>query len=167
MIPRGFLVMLVSLVALTAGCTQLTQSEIKFLETRELDLAYEEAFTAAANGLFSLGFTVDHSDKDSGILTGSRKDPRVGAKVMNTVLFGVIGLAATSDRTEAISFMLRPLKSDVTLLRMKFLVNGKQILDRNFMTQIWQRIEREAMLDTRPHEEGKGPESPDGRTNPT
>jgi hypothetical protein len=33
----------------------MTQTEIKMLETRELDLPYDDAYQAALNGLFSLG----------------------------------------------------------------------------------------------------------------
>jgi len=139
-----------SMMACCGGCVQLTQSEIKALETRELDMPYDEAFMAAANGLFSLGFTIDHSDKVAGILTGKRLDPNTGAKVANAIFFGVIGLAATKERNEAISFMLSPLEPDVTQLRMKVVVNGKPVVDRTMMTKIWQQIEREAMLETRP-----------------
>ncbi len=144
-----------SLCSYSSGCatTTMTQAEIKFLETRELDLPYDEAYTAATNGLFSLGFTISHSDKESGILTGNRHDPRTGAKLTNALFFGVIGLAATSERNEAVSFMLNALSPEITLLRMKVVVDGKSVVDRELMTNIWQRIEREGMLETRPHEE--------------
>jgi hypothetical protein len=132
---------------LLAGCSpSLTQSEIKFLETRQLDLAYDDSFKAAANGLFALGFTVDHSDKESGIVTGKRKDPQVGAKVAGALLFGVVGLLATGDREESVSFMITKVEPTLTELRMKLLVDGKPVTDRTMMTKVWQQIEREAML---------------------
>jgi len=140
----------VVLLATGAGCTQLTQAEIKALETRELDLPFNEAYQAAANGLFSLGFTIAHSDKESGIVSGTRHDPCTGAKITNTIFFGALGLAATSDRNEAVSFMLSRIEDTVTQLRMKVVVNGKPVVDRKLMTQIWQQIEREAMLDAGP-----------------
>lgn len=150
--PAGFLV-IVPLMVCCGGCVQpITQTEIKALETRELDMPFDEAFSAAANGLFSLGFTIDHSDKVSGILTGKRLDPRAGAKLANAIFFGVIGLAATKERNEAVSFMLSPLEPNVTQLRMKVIVNGKPVVDRKMMTKIWQQIEREAMLETKPSE---------------
>lgn len=133
-----------------SGCATLTQSEIKFLETRELDLSYDDAYQAAANGLFSLGFTINHSDKESGILTGQRHDPRTGLKITNTILFGLLGLAATQSSDQAITFMLTSLEPEVTELRMKIVRDGKPAVDRKLMTKIWQGIEREAMLETRP-----------------
>ena len=133
-----------------SGCAQLTQAEIKALETREMDCSYDHAYQAAANGLFSLGFTISHSDKNSGILTGTRLDPNTGAKVAAAVFFGVIGLLATQDRNEAVTFMLSPLEPNVTQLRMQVVVNGKASVDHKLMTAIWQQIEREAMLESRP-----------------
>lgn len=134
-----------------AGCMQpLTQAEIKSLETRELNLPYEQAYMAAANGLFSLGFAVEHSDKASGILTGQRTDKQAGKKVAAGLMFGLIGVLATGNRTEAVTFMVTPASPTVTNLRMKVIVDGKQVTDRQFMTKIWQQIEREGMLDSGP-----------------
>ena len=134
----------------SSGCAQMTQAEIKSLETREMDCSFDEAYKAAANGLFALGFTVSHSDKASGILTGTRQDPNTGAKIAAAVAFGVIGLLATQDRNEAVTFMLSPLEPKLTQLRMKVMVNGQPLTDRTMMTKIWQQIEREAMLESRP-----------------
>jgi hypothetical protein len=133
-----------------AGCAQPTQSEIKSLETREMDCSFNEAYSAAANGLFSLGFTVSHSDKESGILTGTRNDPNTGNKIAAALAFGVVGLLAVGDRNEAVTFMLSPLEEKLTQLRMKVIVNGSSVFDRQLMTKIWQQIEREAMLESRP-----------------
>jgi len=143
-------VILIGAAFTSSGCVHLTQAEIKALETREMDCSFDEAYRASSNGLFSLGFTISHSDKESGILTGTRHDPNTGAKVANAILFGVIGLAATKDRDEAVTFMLTPLEPNLTQLRMKVIVNGKAVIDRKFMTKIWQQIEREAMLESRP-----------------
>lgn len=138
----------------SSGCTQLTQAEIKALETRELDLPFNEAYQAAANGLFSLGFAIEHSDKASGIITGKRKDPQTGAKIGAAVAFGVLGLLAVGDRDEAVTFMLTELEDNLTQLRMKIVINGKPVIDRKLMTKIWQQIEREAMLESRPSDYG-------------
>lgn len=132
------------------GCSQMTQAEIKYLETREIDLPYDESYRAAMNGLFSLGFTIEHSDKESGVVTGKRNDPNTGAKIGAAVAFGLIGVLATGDRNEAVTFMLSKLEPKVTQLRMKVLVNGKAVTDRTVMTKIWQQIEREAMMESRP-----------------
>ena len=134
----------------SCGCTQLTQAEIKALETREMDCPFDEAYKAAANGLFSLGFAIEHSDKESGIVTGKRKDPQTGAKIGAAIAFGVLGLLAVGDRDETVTFMLTEVEPNLTQLRMKVIINGKGVIDRTLMTKIWQQIEREAMLESRP-----------------
>lgn len=141
---------LVLVVLGLAGCSQMTQAEIKMLETRELDLPYDEAYAAASNGLFSLGYTIDHSDKESGILTGKKHDPNVGGKLAGALVLGVVGVLAAGENDEAVTFMLTRVEPRVTQLRMKVLLNGKPSTDRRLMTRIWQQIEREAMLDARP-----------------
>lgn len=163
--------MLIGVAFTSSGCAHLTQAEIKALETREMDCSYDMAYRASSHGLFSLGFTISHSDKESGILTGTRHDPNTGAKVVNAILFGVIGLAATKARNEAVTFMLTPLEPELTQLRMKVIVNGRAAIDRKFMTRIWQQIEREAMLELRPsdllatrHRQGPAPRPPVIRT---
>jgi len=42
------------------------------IEVRTLDVPYEHAYRAATQAFFSIGFSITHSDKASGILTGSR-----------------------------------------------------------------------------------------------
>lgn len=46
--------------------------------------------------------------------------------------------------------MLSRIKPDLTQLRMKVLMNGKAVADRTMMTKIWQQIERETMMESRP-----------------
>ncbi len=46
--------------------------------------------------------------------------------------------------------MITPRGERLSQLRMKVLINEEQKLDRRLMTALWQRIEREAMLDMPP-----------------
>jgi hypothetical protein len=150
-------------VSLVVGCKTMTQSEIKFLETRELDLPYDQAYQAAANGLFSLGFPIDHSDKGSGIL--SAKINKKAAKMSVTFLL-ILPMPTVGEGTndEAVTFMLTSVNPTLTQLRMKVVRNGKPIVDRKMMTKIWQTIEREAMLETRPVQERTAQPAPTSAT---
>lgn len=136
--------MIVATLALVSatGCSTLTQTEIKFLETRELDLPYDAGYEAALNAMFSIGLVITHSDKHSGVITGQSGDHALRASVgaLRRRLYPV----------KKVSLMLSPRGKNITQLRMKVLVNEKQRLDRKLMTGLWQRIEREAMLETRP-----------------
>lgn len=127
-----------------AGCSshRRTQSELKFIETRELDLPYGEAYTAGINGLFGLGYQIIHSDKQSGVISG---------QVGDSVLRSEAGRRKKKNYdVYKISLLLTPRGPDRTQLRMKLLVNEQPRLDRKVMTQIWQAIDREAMLDAPP-----------------
>lgn len=52
--------------------TEPTQLGVRQIEVRRLEVPYETAYNAAAQAMFDLGYSVSHSDKASGILTGSR-----------------------------------------------------------------------------------------------
>jgi hypothetical protein len=135
---------------LVSGCQKsLSQAEIKFLETRELDLPYDRAYKAAANGLFSMGYAIDHSDKESGILSAKCNKKSTKMSLSFLLILPILTFGEGSDE-EAVTFMLSSLKARLTQLRMKIVRNGLPIVDRKLMTQIWQRIEREAMLESRP-----------------
>ncbi len=137
---RAFAILVVGLALLTSlgtGCThRLTQSEIRFLETRELDASYEEVYGAAMNAIFSMGMTINHSDKASGVISGQSGDHALRASQRSKKKFLV----------KKVTLLITPRNRKNTLVRMKVLINEQQQLDRKLMTEIWQRIEREAVL---------------------
>ncbi len=49
-----------------------TQLGARQIEVRNLDVNYDTAYRSAMQALLSLGYSISHSDKTSGILTGSR-----------------------------------------------------------------------------------------------
>lgn len=129
--------------AIGSGCaSSRSQAQIKFLETREMHRPYHEAYDAAINAMFSLGFAITHTDKQSGVISA-----QIGDYAQQ---FGVRPGRRSKHPVKKITLLLRPAARDYTRLRMKVLVNEKQQLDRKLMTQLWQRIEREAMLDDDP-----------------
>lgn len=127
------------------GCApQLTQTEMKFLETRELDGPDADVYEAALNAMFSMGLSIQHTDKQSGIITGQSGDhvQRASVHPLWQPLYPV----------KKVTLMITPKGARVTQIRMKVLINEQQQLDRKLMTEIWQRIEREALLESRPSE---------------
>lgn len=137
-----FIMGLESLVLLCSGCSQMTQSEMKFLESRDLDAPYAEVYDAALNAMFSMGLVISYTDKESGIITGQSGDhaQRASVALIWRPLYPV----------KKVSLMIKSEEPQVTRVRMKVLVNEKQQLDYKLMTEIWQRIEREAMLESGP-----------------
>ena len=150
--PLLFIISLPSALFVCSGCSQMTQSEMKFLESRDLDAPYADVYDAALNAMFSMGLVIQHTDKESGIITGQSGDHVQRASVgwIWRPLFPV----------KKVTLMIKAEEPRVTRVRMKVLVNEKQQLDHKLMTEIWQRIEREAMLETRPstsRRQHKGP----------
>jgi len=138
-------IVFLGLLTLSSGCSQqLTQTEIKYLETRELDGPYDEIYDASLNAMFSLGLSIVHTDKQSGIVTGQSGDhvQRVSTHPLFRPLYPV----------KKVTLMVKDKAPNLTQIRMKVLVNEQQQLDRKLMTKIWQRIEREAMLEAKPPE---------------
>jgi hypothetical protein len=75
----SFLVLSAFLVGLgsTTAFSQTTEEDpsqlgARQIEVRSLDTNYDIAYRAATQALLSLGYSINHSDKTSGILTGSR-----------------------------------------------------------------------------------------------
>ena len=134
-----------AIVVSAAGCATtgtMTQAELKFLETREIDLPYQEAYTAALNAMFSLGLQITHSDKSSGVISG-----QAGDYVMRSTLKKS---KQKKNPVKKVSLLIADRGPRLSQLRMKVLINEQPQIDRKLMTRVWQRIEREAMLDTRP-----------------
>jgi hypothetical protein len=134
-----------AIVVSATGCAttgSMTQAELKFLETREIDLPYPQAYDAALNAMFSLGLQLTHSDKGSGVISGQSGD-----YVMRSTLKRS---KQKKHPVKKVSLLVSDRGPRLSQLRMKVLINEEQQIDRKLMTRIWQRIEREAMLDTRP-----------------
>ena len=126
------------------GCAtpSWSQAEVKFLETREVHRSYEEVYDGALNAMFSLGITIDHSDKASGVVTGQSGDYAFRSQLQ--------GRTKKHYQVKKVTLLITPRAPQLTQVRMKVLVNEKEQLDRKLMTAIWQRIEREIMLNERP-----------------
>lgn len=68
----GSLIFISTIRAMAQSSEDPTQLGARQIEVRTLDVSYEVAYRAATQALFSLGYSITHSDKASGILTGSR-----------------------------------------------------------------------------------------------
>jgi len=133
---------LAALIAAPGCASNPTQAEIKFLETRELHLPYAQAYDAALNVMFSMGLSITHTDKGSGVIAAQSGDHALRATMGS--------IKRARNPVKKVTLMVTPRGERLTQLRMKVLINEEQTLDRRLMTEIWQRIEREAMLDAPP-----------------
>ena len=57
-----------------------TQAQLNAFETREVGADLDETFRAASNALFDAGYTISMSDREGGVLTGTRAIDRSKAR---------------------------------------------------------------------------------------
>jgi len=123
------------------------QLATRAIEIRYIESNYETAFKAATHALFSLGYTISHTDKDSGILVGKRETADNGAKVGWVLLLGVAGAMMDTDTAQEITLFVDKGKDDSrTTLRIQMLVNGEAQIDPIVVDSIWVVAQREAMI---------------------
>jgi hypothetical protein len=121
------------------GCAEKrTQSEVRALETREIDAPYVKVYDASLNAMFSLGLSIQHTDKSSGIITGQSGD-HVQRESVGWAWRGLYNV-------KKVTIMVTESGKCKTMVRMKVLINEQPQLDEKLMTDIWQKIEKEAML---------------------
>ncbi len=143
-ITMRIFVCLMGATLFSTGCASnsLTQSEIKFLQTRQINRPFHITYDAALNAMFGLGYSLTHTDKQSGIISAQLGD------------YGHVSMMTDKLRkknpVQKVTLMVRPAGRDQTVLRMKLLINEIPKLDRKIVTAVWLRIEREAMLDAGP-----------------
>jgi hypothetical protein len=149
---KKYLKAIILLIAFVGGCTtpQSTgpgQLATRAIEIRYIESDYETAFKAATHSLFSLGYTISHTDKDSGILVGKRETKDTSAKVGWTLLLGVAGAMIDTDTAQEITLFVDKGKNDKrTTLRIQMLINGEAQIEPSVVDSIWVVAQREAMI---------------------
>ena len=123
------------------------QLATRSIEIRYIEHNYEIAFKAATHALFSLGYTISHTDKDSGILVGKRERTDYEAKAGWILLFGVVGAMMDTDTAQEITLFVDKGKNDLrTTLRIQMLINGVAQINPVIVDSIWVVAQREAMI---------------------
>ncbi len=138
-----------------------TQLGARQLEVRTLDVSYEIAYQAAMHAFFSIGYSIQHSDRASGVLTGSRlvdiKEEKKRRKFKTAMyalppFFKIIGFLTPGKEstTFQITMLLKPNDSKQTQIRFKMQVDGEPVWDQLSIDRLWVATQREAMVETGP-----------------
>ena len=173
----SFLAVLVGLLAVARVVPALGQSSddptqlgARQIEVRTLDVSYDMAYRAATQALFSLGYSIVHSDKPSGILTASRttgtkqmKEDQAAAKQDRQArsIFGLlpyIGWLAhlmpekeiTQPSGLQITMLIQPQGQNQTQIRFKMQQDGEPVWDQTTIDRLWVTTQREAMIESGP-----------------
>jgi len=128
-------------ILLISGCessNQLTQAQLNALETREVDASMDETYNAASGALFDAGYTIAMSDRQGGLLTGTRVIDRSKARfwispyIENTLLM--------------ISIQIRETSPESCTVRIKTSVNGAPKVDKKAIDQLWTLMQRQVLM---------------------
>ena len=117
------LIVLILLIGCQTTPNNPGQMVTRAIETRYIDSNFEIAYTSAAHAFFALGFTIHHSEKDSGIIEGDNVNPNIDAKR---------GQMGPNDKR--------------TKMRIQMVINGKAQVDPKVVDAIWIVTQREAMM---------------------
>ncbi len=139
-------------VLILSGCasppdTNTGQLATRAIEVRYIENDFEATYKAATHSFAALGYTIEHSEKKTGILTGKRETKTTGRTAWAVVGLGPLGLAAASGPTEEITILVEKLDDENrTKLRIQMIVDGRPQIDPVTVDSIWIVIQREAML---------------------
>ena len=126
---------------LFTGCessNQLSQAQLNALETREVDASMNETYNAASGSLFDAGYTIAMSDRQGGLLTGTRVIDKSKARFWISPYIEDIRLA--------ISIQIREISPKSCTVRIKTSVNGSPKVDKNAIDQLWNLMQRQVLM---------------------
>ncbi|RME82368.1 MAG: hypothetical protein D6785_07935, partial [Planctomycetota bacterium] len=136
---------------LISGCASQQiapgQLAMRAMEVRPIDAPYDVGYRAATHALFTLGLTITHSEKESGILNATRTDKNTGAKIGMILLFGVAGAFIDTDEKVDVTMFLSPSGEKQTKMRIGIAKDGEIITDQTIIDRIWVLTQREALLE--------------------
>jgi hypothetical protein len=118
----------------------MSQGEIKQLESRLIDGPFERVYEAAVETLFDLGYTVSHSDKESGIIVGEKQKQRL-------LLLSEQAAGAREFDAFQVTLLVRPKGKKQTKVRIKTARNKKNRFNKNAVNKVWNHLENEIMLE--------------------
>jgi hypothetical protein len=125
-----------------AGCSmgpELTQAQMNALETREVDAGFNETFNAASNALFDAGYTISMSDREGGLLTGTKADNKRAERAW----FNNPGI---EDDQYTVSIQLRETGPQRCSVRVKTSTNGEPVVNRKAIDQFWVLMQRQVLM---------------------
>lgn len=146
---KKILVVLVLATVAIAGCrtrgiapSSLSQAQLNAIETRVIDADINEAFSAAVSALFDAGYIIAVSDREAGIITGSREINRQSERIWISPY--------TQDTRFAISVQLRQTNPARTSARVKLSINGEPRVDKETIDEIWNLMQRQVLMSAPP-----------------
>lgn len=126
---------------LVAGCAtqpEYSQAQLNAIETREVDASFDETFNAASGSLFDAGYTISMSDRQAGLLTGTKAKDRSADRFWVSPSIQDIQYAASIYVKE-----IEPRRSSV---RIKTSKNGESRVNKEAIDEIWILMQRQVLM---------------------
>lgn len=134
-----------------------SQLATRQLEVRVLPVSKHIAYQAAIQAFFSLGYSISHTDENSGIISGSRVSGTEEAKqdIKNKQMIGWIPYVGMStlfmkNRQPVAHTMTMFIKEDgenKAQIRFKMQENGEPVWDTILVDKLWTATQREAFIE--------------------
>ena len=122
----------------TSNLSRYTQSQISAMTMRNVDASQSEAFMAATDAMFDVGFTIEESDREGGILTGSRAKDQTMARIWVS--------AYVRDTQYKMTVLIRELKPGECSIRLSMSKNGEAFVDEKIIDEFWRLMKRQVLL---------------------
>jgi len=156
------------LVPLFAGCgggrPSYSQAQLNAIESREVDAGVEAAYSAASGALFDSGYTIRMSDRDAGLLTGTRTQKNTASQVGTAALVTVrnavwvtLSLMSNSgsgyaerypnmDSFLTVCLQVEPISDARSRVRVRTFINGEPKTDKDAIDGLWVLMQRQVMM---------------------
>lgn len=128
------------------------QAQMKNFETREVDAPFDQVYEAGTEALFDLGYTIIHSDKESGILVGEKGQGRGSTWVFKDKKL---------EKKERefpdflqLTLLVKPINKKLTKVRIKTAINKERRLDKRAIDEMWVYIQRQVLMEEPPQKGG-------------
>lgn len=120
--------------ATTGG--KMGQAATKNFETRTVDAPVDAVFAASTEALFDLGYIIKHSDKQSGLIMGEKRDSKKKEKLATAILLGVGPALLVDAVVYNITIMVRPVDEKSTNVRIKTAIDGEPKLNKKAIDKV-------------------------------
>jgi type IV pilus biogenesis protein CpaD/CtpE len=125
-------IFLVSITLLAIGCAstqQFSQAQLNAIETREVEASMNETYNAASGALFDAGYSIAMSDRQGGLLTGTKALDRSAERFWVSPYI--------EDTRFALSIQVRETTRKNCTVRIKTSINGAPKVDKKAIDQLW------------------------------
>ncbi len=123
------------------GCMEqnkLSQAQLNAIETREVSASLDETFNAASGALFDAGYTISMSDRQGGLLTGTKAIDRSADRFWVSPYI--------EDTKFALSILIRETAPKNCTVRIKTSINGAPKIDKEAIDRMWVLMQRQVLM---------------------